>query len=114
MYKEGELKWNYQREAAKESVKNLLGVMGVSNNITIKNTESASIEKADIESALMRNWSIYDNDITVNVTGHTATLSGLVDSWYQKEEAGRIAFDAPGVWAVENELVVDYDYAMID
>jgi osmotically-inducible protein OsmY len=110
----GELKWNYQREAVKESVKNLLGVIGIANNITIKNNESESIEKADIESALRRNWSVSDNDITVSVSGHTATLSGMVDSWYQKEEAGRIAFNALGVWAVENELVVDYDYAMID
>ena len=33
---EGELNWNYQREAAKDAVKNLLGVIGVSNNIKIQ------------------------------------------------------------------------------
>jgi len=32
-----------------------------------------------------------------------------VDSWYQKDEASRIAWNAPGVWNVENELVVEYD-----
>ena len=33
---EGELNWNYQREAAKDAEKNLLGVIGVSNNIEIQ------------------------------------------------------------------------------
>jgi osmotically-inducible protein OsmY len=111
---EGELEFNYQADAAKDAVKNLLGVTGVSNNIKIKSTTMEVAEKADIESALKRNWSIYDNDIDVKVSGHKATLTGTVDSWYQKEEAGRITFNAPGVWSVDNELVVDYDYALMD
>ena len=111
---EGELHWNYEREAAKDAVKNLLGVTGVTNNIKIKSDANDAIEKADIESALKRNWSIYDNDIDVQVSGHKATLTGTVDSWYQKEEAGRIAWKARGVWSVDNELVVDYEYELMD
>jgi osmotically-inducible protein OsmY len=111
---EGELEYNYQRDAAKDAVKNLLGVTGVSNNITIKSTTAEKVEKADIESALKRNWSIYDNEINVKVSGHKATLTGTVDSLYQKEEAGRIAYNAHGVWSVDNELVVDYDYVLMD
>jgi len=104
---EGELEWNFQSSAASKAVKNLLGVTGVSNNIRIKSRSEDSIEKADIESAIKRNWSISDLDILVKVSGHQATLSGTVESWYQKDEAGRIAWNAPGVWNVENELVVD-------
>jgi len=111
---QGQLQWNFEREAAIDAVKNLLGVTGVSNNITIRSEANEKIEKADIESALRRNWSIYDRDIDVKVSGHTATLSGTVDSWYQKTEAGRIAFNAPGVWSVDNELVVDYDNVLMD
>ncbi len=111
---EGELEYNYQREAARDAVKNLLGVTGVSNNIKIKSTTKEVIEKSYIESALRRNWSIYDNEIDVKVSGHKATLRGTVDSWYQKDEAGRIAFNAPGVWSVDNELIVDYDYSLMD
>ena len=33
---EGELEWNYQKDAAKNAIAYLLGVTGVSNNITIK------------------------------------------------------------------------------
>lgn len=111
---EGELQWNYEKEAANDAVKNLLGVTGVSNNIKIRSEVNEAIEKADIEIAFKRNWSIYDNDINVKVVGHKATLSGTVNSWYQKNEAGRIALNAPGVWSVDNELVVDYDYSLMD
>jgi len=31
----------------------------------------------------------------------------MVNSWYQKDEAGRIAWNAPGVWNVDNELKVE-------
>ena len=111
---EGELEYNYQRDAAKDAVKDMLGVTGVSNNITVKSTSAEKVEKADIESALKRNWSIYENDIDVKVSGHRATLTGTVDSWYQKDEAGRIAANAPGIWLVDNELIVDYDYSLMD
>jgi osmotically-inducible protein OsmY len=111
---EGELSWNFQREAAYTAVKKLLGVTGVSNNIKIKSESHDTVEETDIENALKRNWSIYDTDITVKVAGHKATLTGTVNSTYQREEAGRIAFDAAGIWTVNNELVVDYDYALMD
>jgi osmotically-inducible protein OsmY len=107
---DGELQWNYQKDAAKDVVKNLLGVQGVSNNITIKSDTQDQIEKKDIENALKRNWSINDKDITVKVSNHKVTLTGSVNSWYDKDEAARIAWNAPGVWNVDNELVVDYDY----
>jgi len=106
---EGELQWNYQREAANNAVKNVLDIKGISNNITIKSETENEIEKRDIESALRRNWSINDKDIMVKVSGHKVTLTGTVKSWYQINEAGRMAWNAPGVWTVDNELVVVYD-----
>jgi len=47
----------------------------------------------------------------VKVSGTTATLSGTVTSWYQKEEAERIAWNTPSIWHAKNDLVVDYYYA---
>ena len=105
----GEVSWNYQKEAAKDAIKGLMGVIGVTNSISIKSESMESVEKAGIESALKRNWASYDEDILVQVSGHRATLTGTVDSLYEKEEAGRIAWNAPGVWSVDNELVVDWD-----
>ena len=81
----------------------------MTNNIAIKSESMESVEKAAVENALKRNWAFYDNDIRVQVSGHTATLTGTVDSLYQKNEAGSIAWNAPGVWSVDNELVVDWN-----
>lgn len=106
---EGELPWNYQKEEAASAVKYLTGVKGVINNIQIKSETDDAIQKKDIEDALRRS-TIYDNGIKVSVSGTTVTLTGTANSWYQKEEAGRIAWKTPGIWHVENELEVDYDY----
>ena len=111
---DGELHWNFQREAAKNAVKNLMGVTGVSNNITIKAESHDKVEKTKVEDALKRNWSINAKDIDVTVSGTKVTLSGIVSSWYQKDEAARIAWNTPGIWSVDNQLAVEYDYALID
>jgi osmotically-inducible protein OsmY len=105
---EGELEWNYQREAAKKAIKNLSGVMGVISNIKIKSDTHDAIEKADIECALERNSSIDDLGIQVDVAGNNVTLKGIVNSFYAKDEAEQIAWNAPGVWTVDNELVIEY------
>ena len=67
-----------------------------------------------MEKALARNWSINSQDIHVKVAGTKVTLTGTVSSWYQKDEAGRIAWNTPGIWTVDNELVVEYDYSYAD
>lgn len=105
---EGELPWNYQRENAKKSVSYLTGVKGVTNSIKIKSEINDAIEREEVESALGRSWAINDSNINVSVSGTTVTLNGNVDSWYQKEEAGRIAWNTPGIWYVKNELEVDF------
>ncbi len=106
---EGELHWHYQIDAAKRLVNNQVGVKGVTNKITIKSETHNQIEKKDIERAIGRNWSIDDDDIRVKVSGNRVTLNGTVNSFYQRDEAERIAWNAPGVSTVDNELVIDYD-----
>ena len=110
----GELAWNYQKEAAKSAINYLAGVKGVTNGIKIKSETHDAIEQKDVENAIARSWSIDDNDIQVKVSGTTVTLNGTVNSWYQKEEAGRIAWNTPGIWHVENKLAVDYYYSLVD
>ena len=110
---EGEVDWNYQREAVENLVKNHSGIMGISNNITIKESED-QVEKKAIERALRRNWFIDDSGIKVNVSNHNVTLTGSVGSWDERDRAARIAWNAAGVWSVENDLVVEYDYEFAD
>ncbi|MBB2950611.1 BON domain-containing protein [Sphingobacterium sp. JUb56] len=105
---DGELKWNYQKEAAQHAVHDLAGVKGVDNNIRIKSSRHDAIEKKDIEHALKRS-TIDDSKIKVSVSDDVVTLSGTVDSWYQKGEAGRITWNTPGVCHVKNDLDIDYE-----
>lgn len=111
---EGELTWNYQSEAAKKAVHHLMGVTGVTNNITIRSEINDTIERHDVEAALGRNGSIDASEINVKVSGTKVTLTGSVNSWYDKEEAARIAWNTPGIWKVDNELEVQYDYSLMD
>ncbi len=108
----GELNWNYQKEVAKKVISSLGGVIGVVNNISIKPETHNEIEKKAVELALERNWAIHNLNIKVNVVGTKVILSGTVNSLYQKEEAGKIAWNVPGVWIVDNELVLDYNYSL--
>jgi osmotically-inducible protein OsmY len=105
---EGELSWNYQKEAAKKVATNLTDVKWVTNNISIKSERIANVEKEDVEKALNRNWLLEDKHILVSVSENKVKLNGTVHSWYQKDEASRIAWNAPGVSGVDNELTVDY------
>lgn len=102
----GELPWNYQKDAAQEVVHYTSGVQGLTNEIIIKSIGNDRIEKKHVEEALIRNGSIDDEDMKVSVSGNKVTLSGTAYSLSQKEEAGRVAWNSPGVWEVENELSV--------
>ncbi len=105
---EGELEWNHQKNAAKSAANIQLGVKGVTNNIHIKSTSNTEIKKTDIEFALNRNWCIDKRDVIVKVVGNHVTLTGIVNSFYEKDEAERLTRNAPGVWTVDNELVIEY------
>jgi len=106
----GELNWNYEKESAKNSLHLLPGIKAIINHIKIKSDVHDAIEKKDIENAL-RSSLIEDSDIRVSVEETVVTLEGTVNSLYAKEEAGLIAWKAPGIWKVRNKLEVDYEYA---
>jgi osmotically-inducible protein OsmY len=107
---DGEVDWNYQKDAAKNLICDLIGTKGIINNIKIKADVQDEIERKSIERALDRNWSINSSKIAVKVSGSKITLSGSVKTPYQKDEASRIAWNAPGVSNVVNDLVLDNNY----
>ncbi|MFY7965007.1 MAG: BON domain-containing protein [Chitinophagaceae bacterium] len=109
----GELNWNYQKEEAANTIKSLEGIVNVTNNITIKSETVNAMEKEVIEHHLRRNWALNADDINVQVNGTKVTLSGTVGSLYQKEEAGRITWNTPGIWSLENNLNVHNKYINI-
>ena len=108
VYLSGELKWFYQKDAAKKAVENLLGVKGVVNSIQIKQALEPFQIKERISKAFERSADVNARNVTVAVDGHTVTLRGTVNSIAEKEEAQRAAYFAPGVYEVKNELKVQY------
>jgi osmotically-inducible protein OsmY len=105
---DGELEWNYQKEEAENAIKNLGGVIGITNNISVKSNPEDRIEKSDIESALYRDSSINTNKINVKVANHAVTLTGEARSWFEKDKATQIAWKAKGVWSVNNNMEIEY------
>jgi osmotically-inducible protein OsmY len=104
---EGDVEWNFQRDAAERSVRSLTGVKGVTNLITVKQRPAPSDVKEKIKEALKRGAEIDANHITVEVAGTKAILRGTVRSYAEKRDAERAARNAPGITEVQNDLVID-------
>jgi len=106
---DGKLEWNHQKQAAQQSASTIDGIKVLTNHIEIETDSPDDVEKADIEQAIQRNWAMNSQDVQVYVSGNKVILNGIVHSFYQKEEAERMAWNAPGVRSVNNELVIDYN-----
>jgi osmotically-inducible protein OsmY len=103
----GEVDWDYQRNHAFKAVRSLLGVVGVSNDITLKPQVTPANVSARIQGALQRQAEREAKGIEILVRGHTVTLKGKVHSWAERSAAQGAAWSAPGITSVVNELHVE-------
>lgn len=104
----GKVEWQYQKTAASNAVRDLSGVVGVTNQIDIKQRASAYDVKKRIEDALKRNAEIEAQAISVNVLdGGKVRLEGRVHAWSERSAAERAAWSAAGVNTVEDRITVD-------
>jgi osmotically-inducible protein OsmY len=104
----GNVDWQYQRQSAQDSVRHLLGVVGVSDQIVINPSVSVAAVKADIEAALKRTAVADAKQIRVEVSGHEVTLSGSVHNWAEREAATMSAWGTPGVRNVHDKMTLVY------
>lgn len=104
---EGDVDWYYQKEEAEKTVRNLTGVKGITNLITVYEQPVPSDVKQRIRDALERAAAIDADRINVEVEGHKLILRGTVGSFAEAREAEQAARSAPGVTEVDNRLVVD-------
>jgi len=102
----GDVEWAYQREEAERAVRDLTGVTGVTNLITVKPRVKAADIEQRIKEAIERAASLDARQIRVTTTNGTVHLQGHVHSLFEKKVAEEAAKAAPGIVKVENEIVV--------
>ena len=103
---EGQVQWQFQREAAEQAVRHLLGVRGVNNQIALAPRVTPDDLKSRIEAALKRHAELEARKIRVDTRGGLVVLEGAVHSWAERDEAERAVWAAPGVNAVDDRLAV--------
>src|SRR6201986_1487980 len=80
---EGEVEHEYQRHEVERMVRNVRGVVGVTDLVTVKPPVSPEKVQAVIEDAFQREAEIEARHIRVEVTDHTAKLYGHVHSLHE-------------------------------
>jgi osmotically-inducible protein OsmY len=103
----GQANWMYQKRDAEKAVRHVRGVREVLNHIVIAPRAVERDVRHRIVEALHRNANLDSRNISISVSGDTATLTGTVGSWLQRESAERAAFDAPGIVHVDNRIAVE-------
>jgi len=104
----GEVDWDFERQGAAAIVRRLMGVQGVSDQITLRPKIASKTIKSDIEAALKRRAQNDAAQISVTVDGSKVTLGGTTHSWAERDLASHAAWSAPGVRSVIDHITVTY------
>jgi osmotically-inducible protein OsmY len=105
----GTAEWQYQRDAAENDVINVFGVIDIVDNVAlIGPTPSAGDVKGSIKKAFKRNAKLDAEELDVKTSNGTVTLSGVVSSWAEHDEAVATAWAAPGVENVDDRILIEY------
>ena len=103
---QGDVEWDYQRRSVEKAIRPMMGVVGISNEITLRAGPRVTDLSRKIEQALTRQATREAKHIQVDVEGTTVKLSGTVHSWQERSAAQGVAWSAPGVHSVINDLRV--------
>ena len=102
----GEVQWYFQKQAAVLDVRHLTGVVGLTDQITIRPSESSGDISDEITHALHRSWFFDPKLVTVTARDGAVRLYGKVGSAYERQVAAETAWAARGTVSVENDILV--------
>lgn len=102
----GKVSWNYQRTAAEAAVRELPGVVGVSNQIELAARAHPDDIRQRITGALAKHARLEADRIGIVVDGATVTISGTVDNWDERFAVQRAVWSVSGVRDVVDHLQV--------
>jgi len=102
----GDVEWPYQRLEAARAVRDISGVKGVLNLITVRPRAKPSDVEKRVTDALKRSADLDARSIWVATGNGTVHLHGQVHSFSEKWTAENAAAAAPGVSEVDNQILV--------
>jgi osmotically-inducible protein OsmY len=106
----GSAEWRYQRDEAERVVGNVMGVLGLVNEIVLSTSQPyAGDVQHSIRKAIERRARLDAESLSVDAADGTVTLSGVVGSLAEHDAAIEAAWSAPGVTSVDDQIVVSAD-----
>jgi osmotically-inducible protein OsmY len=97
------------RNFADMEAKKIRGVMGVINELSVKPADrSDEVVREAVMRRLQENPAIGTKDLHATCIAGSVSLSGTVDSWAEREQAGLLASEVAGVRNVTNDINVDW------
>jgi len=103
---DGSVEFQFQKNEAERTVRNLRGVIGIINQLGVKPLIVPGEVKNLIIKALERAAEVDAKKISVDARDSKIILGGAVKSWVEREAAEQAAWAAPGVSAVENKIEI--------
>lgn len=101
------------KRAAEQDAKNTVGVWRIKNLLKVRPVTPLADDKIarEVKLAFLRDSFVDSYQIEVKVKLGVVTLSGTVDSFFEKAQADSVASRASGVTDVYNNIIVNYPTA---
>jgi len=108
VYLDGTVETLYEREDVERAIRRLAGVRGVTDRLVVAGPSvKPDVVQRAIEEALERRAGRVAHRLKVSVSDGTVTLKGWVRSWAEKRAVLGAVSHAPGVCAVNDDLILD-------
>jgi osmotically-inducible protein OsmY len=103
----GAVDWAYQRHIVARAIGQMRGIRGLTNEIEVRRKVGAEEISKSIDEAMRRHAEREVRHIGIDVKDGTVTLTGKVGSYAERKIVRGVAWSAPGVSAVVDDLVVE-------